>query len=226
MPALILEREALLPAWTDEGWAAYTVPLGPRGLTWKPQPRRRPVADPVRAERASIDKALAELAEPEQIEGGWETVYFPVNGPMTWRPRRSSAVTAKDRYAYCEVASVPRSLRLASQAALNLAAAELGMRPIPRLHWFDVAGPKDRATFTSNQDLAGRIGAADFTVWVRIGMGVGEAIRTATHEARHFYQLIRGGPSAYDSRAIEVDADQYTRTFWARHGARLMRLAA
>lgn len=237
MPTMI--EEASLPKWAEDGWAPYSLLLGPKGLTWTPTPRR-PVADPVRAERAGIDKALAELAEPEQIEGGWAVTYVPAPGPIIWRSPRAAKVQSpprqpgpasrvsaagSGRYRYREVASAPWSLRLAAQAALNLAAAELGLRP-PGLRLFAAAGPKDTATFTSNKDISGRIGAVDFTVWVRIGLGAGEAIRTAAHEARHFWQLIRGSPREGDSRAIEADAERYVRDFWARHGERLMRLAA
>lgn len=185
---------------------------------------------------SEIDQALAELAEPVWTEDGWATIYVPAPGPMTWRPPRPAKVESplrqpgptsrasadgSGRYKYREVASAPRSLRLASQAALNLAAADLGLRR-PGLRWFATAGPKDTATFTSNKDLSGRIGAVDFTVWVRIGLGAGEAIRTAAHEARHFWQLLRDWPSADDSRAVEIDAEQYVRDFWGRHGSRLL----
>ncbi len=235
MPTTI--EEALLPEWTEEGWGSYTVPLGPNGLTWTPTPRR-PVADPVRADRESIDMTLA---DPPWVEGeGWATVYVPTTGPMTWRsprlakmesrprqagPTSGASATGSGRHRYREVASAPRSLRQASQAALNLAAAELGLRR-PGLRWFAASGPKDTATFTSNKDISGRIGAVDFTVWLRIGLGAGEAIRTAAHEARHFWQLIRGSPREGDPRAIEADAERYVRSFWARHGSRLMSLAA
>ena len=109
------------------------------------------------------DIEFAELAERGWIEGeGWATIYVPVTRPMTWRPPRSAKRGLEHRYR--EVASAPRSLRLASQTALALAARELGMRR-PRLRWFGAAGPNDTADFTSNKDIIGRIGAVNFTVW-------------------------------------------------------------
>ena len=177
------------------------------------------------ANLGEFEQALAELADPTWIEGeGWATVYVPMNGPMaeSSSPRRSSTVRADDRYRYCEAASaLTVRVGLASQAALGLAARELGMRR-PRLRWFRAAGPNDTADFTSTLDLAGRTGAVDFSVRVRVGLSVGESIRTAAHEARHFWQLIRGWPAEDDSRAIEIDAERYVRAFWARHGSRLL----
>ena len=61
MPAMI--AEVLLPEWTDEGWASYAVPLGSKGLTWRPTPRR-PVTDPVPAVEEDWEMALA-------VPGSW-----------------------------------------------------------------------------------------------------------------------------------------------------------
>ncbi len=72
------------------------------------------------------------------------------------------------------------------------------------------------------EDLAGRIGAAEFSVWARVGLGIGESIRTAARESRHFMQLICRWPSQGDTRAIEIDDERYVRDFWARHGSRLL----
>ncbi len=173
-----------------------------------------------------IERALGKLADPVWTEDGWATVYVPVTRPMAetanLRPRLSGAVRPSDRYRYCEAASaLTVRVGLATRAALGLASAELGLRR-PGLRWFAASGPKDTATFTSNKDISGRIGAVDFTVWVRIGLGAGEAIRTAAHEARHFWQLLRDWPQADDSRAIEIDAERYVQDFWARHGSRLL----
>ncbi len=234
MPTTI--AELLLPEWTEDGWAAYSLPLGPKGLTWKPPPKR-PVA--VRAEGASIDKAFAALAEPEQIEGGWATVYFPVNGPMTYKAptrRPSAAANADDRCEFTEVNAPSVKMQRLAKAALNLAVGELGLRGIMpagrgiSLGWFGLAVlPSDPVLTTDDSRLAGFMRPLGFTAWIRHTLGIGETIRTVAHEVRHFWQLHSAKascPFADNRAACQRDADRYEDTFWARHGARLMRLTA
>ena len=56
-----MTQEALLSEWTAEGWASYTLPLGPGGLTWTPPPKR-PLADPVREAYLSSSGAYYQRA--------------------------------------------------------------------------------------------------------------------------------------------------------------------
>ena len=239
MPAAISEIE-LLPEWTGEGWASYTVPLGRRGLTWVPPPRR-PVAASVRAEGASIDKALAELAEPEQIAGGFATVYVAATGPMTWRSPRLAKVEsppqqigAPSSVSYTQVNAPSAKQQRLAQATLNLAVGELGLRSILppgrglSLGWFGLAVlPSDPVLTTGDPGLAGFMRSLEFGLWVRHTLSADEVVRTVSHESRHFQQIHSASCSFADNRvACQRDADSYEDAFWARHGSRLMRLAA
>lgn len=225
MPATISDIEWALA----DPVAPYTVPLGPKGLTWTPQPRRRPVADPVRAERVSIDEAFAQLYEPEQIGGGFETVYFPVNGPVTYKAltRRPSATQAKTdgRCEFTQVNAPSAKMQRLAKAALNLAVSELGLRI--SLGWFGLAVlPSDQVLTTGDPGTAGFMWPGEFRVWVSNSLGIGETLRTITHECRHVWQFRTTNPPFMGDRAaMHRDADDYEGAFWARHGARLMAAA-
>ena len=118
------------------------------------------------------------------------------------RPRPFNPERLRPGYRELRTLDVPRMTRKAAEAALALAAADLGLgRPV--IGWYTADDGLD-AGYTHYPAEPNRI-------FLRAGLEPYQAARTALHEARHLWQGRRDWPgySAEQQRRAEEDAQAY-----------------
>ena len=158
-------------------------------------------------------------------QGDLGAILIPMAGPTTWRPGRRPMAKAEARYEYAEVSvsDVSRTARKVASATISSACSELGLRA-QAMRFFGLRLSGERALFNSDKSLLGRIYMGQ--VWLAWALDPQQTVETAAHETRHRWQNENGWYAKYDDAASECDAEAYARTFWARHGSRLLALAA
>lgn len=224
-------EEMLLPQWTQEGWASYGVPLGPKGLTWTAT-ARRPVPDPDPVRLKPVD---AMSLYTEELQRRYEKVgigllgpcgdlggiLVPTSGLPPRQPGQRPGATAGEPYEYAEVSisNVSRIERKLAAATIVTACSELSLRA-QAVGFFGLRLSGERALFDNVKALLGRIYRGQ--VWLAFNLDPQQTVLTAAHETRHRWQNEHDWHATHTIAEGERDAEVYANAFFRRQGSQLL----